>query len=137
MTWLLDTQVISELRKPQPNPGLAEWAGSVAQSTLYISAITLMEVERGILGEERRDPFQGRVLRAWFNNQVLVVFADRVLAIDKAIALRCAKLRIPDKCQECDALIAATALVHEMTVVTRNIRDFEGTGAMLFNPWSD
>ena len=137
MTWLLDTNVISELRRPEPNPGLAEWAGSVAQSTLYISAITVMEVERGVLSKERRDPFQGRVLRSWFNDQVLVVFAGRVLPIDKAIALKCAKLHVPDKCQECDALIAATALVHEMTVVTRNIRDFEGTGAMLFNPWSD
>ena len=84
---------------------------------------------------ERRDPRQGAVLRAWLDDHVLPAFAGRVLAVDTAVAQRCARLHVPDRRADRDALIVATALVHGMTVATRNVADFEATGAALFNPW--
>ena len=86
-----------------------------------------MELERGILGVQRRDQRQGARLRTWLDDRIRPEFAGRILAIDEAIATRCAHLHIPDKRNEVDALIAGTALVHGLTVVTRNVRDFEGT----------
>lgn len=102
---------------------------------LFVSSITLMELELGILSFERRDALQGAVLRSWFEQHVLPEFSGRTLAVDTAVALRCARLHVPDKRGERDALIAATALVHGMTVVTRNVPDFEPTGVQIINPW--
>ena len=135
---LLDTNVVSELRKirsGKANPKVAGWADSVETGSLYLSAITLLELELGVLQVERRDARQGSVLRAWLEQQVLPAFAGRVLPVDTAVARRCARLHVPDPRAERDALIAATALVHGMTVVTRNIADFLPTGAVLLNPW--
>jgi toxin FitB len=89
----------------------------------------------GVLSIERRDAAQGALLRSWLDQQVSREFAERTLPIDTAVALRCARLNVPDKRNERDALIAATALVHGMTVVTRNATDFTSTGVTLFNPW--
>lgn len=133
--FLLDTNVVSELRKTQADPAVVAWARSVPAYKLYISAITLLEIETGILRLERRDPEQAAPLRNWLEVHVISAFAGRVLSVDGAVARRCARLHVPDRSNECDALIAATALVHDMTVVTRNTRDFAFSGAPVLNPW--
>lgn len=136
--FLLDTNVVSELRKGgsgRADPGVLAWAASLSAGSLYISAITVLELELGILQLERRDQVQGAVLRSWMNAYVLPAFAGRVLPVDSAVALRCAQLHTPNRRPERDCLIAATALVLGMTVVTRNVADFQGTGVALLNPW--
>ena len=136
--FLLDTNVVSELRKVRlgkADPHVAQWADSVDAGSLYISAITVLELEIGVLQIERRDPEQGAILRNWLETLVLPEFDGRTLPIDTAIAQRCAHPHVPDPRAERDALIAATALVHGMTVVTRNLADFKVLGAPLLNPW--
>ncbi len=136
--YLLDTNVISELRKAKSgkaNKHVVAWANTISANSLFLSAITILELETGILLIERRDNSQGAILRSWLNSHVLPAFSDRVLPVDIAVAQRCAKLHIPDPRSDRDALIAATALVHGMTIVTRNICDFEPTGASILNPW--
>lgn len=136
--YLLDTNVVSELRKAKAGKadrGVAAWASGVPADVLYVSAITILELETGVLLVHRRDPEQGTLLRTWLDQQVLPAFTGRVLAVDTAVAQRCAALHVPDPRSERDALIAATAMVHNMTVVTRNVADFEATGVHLLNPW--
>ena len=136
--YLLDTNVVSELRKiriGRADSHVAAWADSIDAADLYLSAITVQELEIGVLLAERRDPQQGAIFRAWLNDHVLPAFAGRVLAIDIAVAQRSARLHVPDPRPIRDALIAATALVHRMTVVTRNVSDFESTGVPTLNPW--
>lgn len=134
--YLLDTNVISEFRKlDKADKRVAAWAASVPKGSLFLSAITIMEIEMGILQIERRDPKQGALFRFWFNTHVLSVFPDRILWFDTAVARCCAKLHVPDRRSERDAMIAATALVHGMTVVTRNVDDFKLTGVDVLNPW--
>lgn len=138
MMFILDTNVVSELRKVRlgkANVNVVAWAQRVNASDLFISAITLMELELGVLSIERKDAPQGALLRLWLEQQVLPEFSERTLPMDAAVALRCARLHVPDKRGERDALIAATALVHGMTVVTRNVADFKPTGVALLNPW--
>ena len=134
--FLLDTNVLSELRRRErTHPKVAAWADTVHASDLFLSAITILEIEAGTLQLARRDATQGRVLRAWIDGKVLPAFADRILPIDTAVAQRCARLHVPDPRAERDALIAATALVHRMRVVTRNVADFQPMGVDLINPW--
>jgi predicted nucleic acid-binding protein len=136
--FLLDTNVISEIRKVgdrKADANVVAWLSSVEATSLYVSAMTLMELELGVLRMERRDAAQGAKLRTWFTRHVLPEFLDRTLPVDAAVALRCAPLHVPDPRSERDALIAATALVHGMTVVTRNIADYAPTGVPLLNPW--
>jgi toxin FitB len=136
--YVLDTNVVSELRKAadgKADANVTAWASGVAPTVLFLSVIAILELERGTLLLERRDHTQGAVLRAWVNTRVLPAFAGRVLPIDTAVAQRCAKLHVPDPRSERDALIAATALVHGMTIATRNVADFQGTGAQIINPW--
>jgi len=138
MMFLLDTNVISELRKVgdgKADANVVAWSSSAAATSLYLSAITLMELELGILRLERRDPTQAIRLRSWMNSRILPEFSERTLPIDLPVALRCARLHAPDPCSDRDAYIAATALVHGMTVVTRNVADFIATGVPLLNPW--
>jgi predicted nucleic acid-binding protein len=138
MMFVLDTNVVSELRKVQignANLNVAAWAQSVDAADLFVSAITLMELELGVLSIERKDATQGAMLRSWLEQHVLPEFSRRTLPIDTAVALRCARLHVPDRRGERDALIAATALVHGMTVVTRNVADFKPTGVTILNPW--
>ncbi|NMX32407.1 type II toxin-antitoxin system VapC family toxin [Pseudomonas sp. WS 5413] len=135
--YLLDTNVISELRKPQADKNVVAWAKTVAAPRLYISAITLKELETGVMRMERRAPAQGKVLRTWLKRHVMPAFDARILPIDAAVALRCASLHVPDRANEGDALIAATALVHGLTVVTRNVADFQSSGVKLINPWDE
>lgn len=137
--YLLDTNVVSELRKAKTgkaDKNVVAWAGGVPATRLFLSAITILELETGILLVERRDPQQAAVLRAWLDGQVLPSFAGRILAVDTAVAQRCAKLHVPDPRSDRDALIAATALVHGMAVATRNVADFEPTGVGIVNPWN-
>lgn len=138
MMFVLDTNVVSELRKVRlgrANTNVTAWAESVDAADLFVSAITIMELELGVLSIERKDATQGAMLRSWLEQQVLPEFARRTLPVDTAVAQRCARLHVPDKRSERDALIAATALVHGMTVVTRNTADFVPTGVSLINPW--
>ncbi|MDP1597187.1 MAG: type II toxin-antitoxin system VapC family toxin [Methylotenera sp.] len=138
MMYVLDTNVVSELRKVRigkADPNVASWAKSVDAADLFVSAITIMELELGVLLIERKVANQGAMLRAWLDQQVLPEFSGRTLPIDTTVAQRCARLHVPDKHGERDALIAATALVHGMTVVTRNVADFQSTGVTILNPW--
>ncbi|WP_087000707.1 type II toxin-antitoxin system VapC family toxin [Rhizobium sullae] len=136
---LLDTNVISELRKVRlgnADPNVARWVESLETATLFISAITLHELEIGVLQKERRDAEQGSIFRDWLETQVLPAFEDRILAVDGAVARMAARLHVPDTQPINDAYIAATALVHGMTVVTRNAANFGPTGVSIFNPWN-
>ncbi len=137
--YLLDTNVISELRKAKSgkaNKRVIEWANSQTSSILFISAITILEIETGILLKQRKDPKQADILQTWLHSHVLTAFSNRILSIDTAVALQCAKLHIPDPRSDRDALIAATAIVHSLTVITRNTSDFLETGCKLINPWN-
>ncbi len=134
--FVLDTNILSELRNPaRADPKVLAWASMQPIGAQFISAITVLELEMGVLMKERKDPVQGAVLRAWLEGRVLPQFAGRVLPVDQAVALRCARLHVPDPRAERDAIIAATALVHGMSVVTRNEAEFIATGVSMVNPW--
>lgn len=136
--YLLDTNVVSELRKVRSGRAdarVAAWADSVDAAELYLSVISLQELEIGVLLAERKDAAQGAIFRTWLTQHVLPAFAGRILDVDTAVALRSARLHVPDPRPVRDGLIAATALVHGMTVVTRNEGDFTPTGVRLLNPW--
>jgi|ERR1700733_4298017 predicted nucleic acid-binding protein len=136
--YLLDTNVISELRRAKTNrasKSVVSWAKNIPASSLFLCAISILELEIGVLLIERRDRTQGKLLRRWLEEQVLHTFSDRILPIDTQTALRCAALHVPNPHSERDALIAATALTHGMTVATRNTADFRSTGVLLINPW--
>ena len=136
--YILDTNVVSELRKVRlgkADENVAKWADSVATPDLYLSVVTIQELEIGVLLAERRDATKGAIFRTWLNSHVLPAFEGRILPVDLAVALQSAKLHVPDPHPVRDGLIAATALVHGMAVVTRNIDDFERTGVPILNPW--
>lgn len=134
--YILDTNVVSELRKAKKaDQNVTKWAQPLPSATLYISVISLLELEIGILLMERRDKEQGAILRAWMNRHVLPTFSGRILAIDTTVVQRCAALHVPNPRSDRDALIAATALVHGLTVATRNVAAFEGMGVNVLNPW--
>lgn len=136
--YLLDTNVVSELRKIRAGKAdshVTDWANSIDAADLYVSVISIQELEIGVLLAERRDPSQGAVFRVWLDNHVLPAFSGRILSVDCAVALRSARLHVPDPRPVRDGLIAATALVHGMTVVTRNVADFKPTGVTTLNPW--
>lgn len=137
--YLLDTNVISELRKAgsgKADKNVVVWANSVSTAALFLSVITILELETGTLLVERRDSKQGAILRSWLNGHVLPAFSNRILPVDTAVAQCCAKLHVPDPRSDRDAIIAATASVHGMTVVTRNVEDFKSTGPETLNPWN-
>jgi toxin FitB len=134
--YVLDTNVVSELRKgTKAEHSVRTWAQAVPAAGLYLSVVSVLELEIGILLVERRDPKQGAVLQAWMDHHVLPSFSGRILAIDTVVAQRCAALHVPNPRSDRDALIAATALVHGMTVVTRNVSDFQTMGVAVINPW--
>jgi predicted nucleic acid-binding protein len=137
--FILDTNVVSELRKVRSGKAdgnVAKWADSVDAAELYLSVITIQELEISVLLAERRDAAQGTIFRIWLNGHVLPAFSGRILPIDVAIAQRSATLHVPNPRPIRDSLIAATALVHGMIVVTRNAAGFEPTGVSFINPWS-
>lgn len=138
MRFVVDTNVVSELRKVaagRADPAVAAWSDATPVAALYLSAITVLELERGVLALERRDAASGRVLRTWLDTRVLPAFGGRILPVDAEVARRCAALHVPDPKPERDALIGATALVHGMAVATRNVRDFGSIGVAVVNPW--
>jgi predicted nucleic acid-binding protein len=135
--FVLDTNVISELRrgKPHQSAEVRAWAAGQPSSKLFLSAITILELEMGILALERRTPPQGNGLRAWLTG-MREAFAGRILPFTDITATICAALHVPNPRSERDAMVAATALEHGFTVVTRNGPDFAGTGVGLVNPWT-
>lgn len=138
--YLLDTNVVSEARKAasgKADPHVVSWLNGVAAGSLFLSAIVVLELELGVRRIERRDKLQGAALRRWLDDRVLATFTNRILVIDSTVARVCAGLHVPDPRADRDALIAATAIVHGMTVVTRNTGDFEATGVNVINPWMD
>lgn len=137
--FLLDTNVVSELRKARAGKAdrhVTAWAAPVPLAQLFLSVVTIHELEMGVLLAERRDPRQGRLLRAWLDDRVVAGFGTRILPVDTAVVRRSARLHVPDPRPFRDSLIAATAIVHGLTVVTRNVRDFEPTGVPLIDPWT-
>jgi len=135
--FVLDTNVVSELRRPKKaNPQVLAWASDIPLANFFLSSITVLELELGALLMERKDATQGAALRTWIDQQILPRFEGRIFAVDVAIAQCCARLHVPDPRSERDALIAATALVHGMTVATRNVADFAPTKVRTINPWT-
>jgi predicted nucleic acid-binding protein len=135
--FLLDTNVVSELRRPErAHPNVTAWARSVPPVELFLSCISVLELDTGALSLAHRDPSAGKLIRQWIEERVLPSFGDRILVIDIEVARRCATLQVPDPRPYRDSLIAATALVHRLTLVTRNTADFEAMRVALFNPWS-
>jgi predicted nucleic acid-binding protein len=136
--YLIDTNVVSEFRKDEAgraHAGVAAWAKSVHPTLMFLAVHTVFELETGVLLMERRDPIQAEVLRRWLRDRVLVGYAGRILPADESVALQCARLHVPKTRPERDAWIAATALVQRMTVVTRNVADFQPMGVAVVNPW--
>ena len=135
--YLIDTNVLSELRKAhRADPHVVEWARTIEPRCMYLSVISILEIRMGILSVQRKDLAQGNILQEWLVKKVLPAFTGRILNVDMDVALRCAELHVPDPRSDRDALIAATALVHKMTVVTRNCKDFQPMGVPIINPWA-
>ena len=134
--FLLDTNVISELRqgKPMQNAQVMAWANGQVFDRFFLSAITILELEKGVQALEHKQPPQGQALRRWLDG-VTDVFDGRTIPFSASMAKRCAALHFPNALSERDAMIAATALEHRFTVVTRNLKDFQSTGVQLLNPW--
>jgi predicted nucleic acid-binding protein len=126
---------LRKVRHGRADQRVMAWATGISATTLFLSVISILELEQGVLLVERRDATQGAMLRAWMDRQVLSAFAGRILAVDTTIAQRCARLHVPDPRSERDAMVTATALVHGLEVVTRNVGDFAATGLKLVDPW--
>jgi toxin FitB len=136
--YIIDTNVISELRKGyKAQRSVRKWAQALPAASLYLSVVSILELEIGTLLVQRRDQKQGAILRAWIDGHVLPSFSGRILAIDTVVVQRCAALPVPNPRWDRDALIAATALVYGMTVVTRNLSHFQATGVAVVNPWQE
>ena len=134
--FVLDTNVISELRagKPMPSASVRRWAAQVPANQFYLAAVTILELEMGVLAMERKDSQQGQILRSWLHG-VLEEFSSQVLPFTGSTAILCARMHVPNRRSDRDAMIAATAKEHGYTVVTRNTEDLSGCGVQLFNPW--
>mgnify|MGYP002719219391 CR=1 FL=1 len=139
MSFLLDTNVVSELRKPalKVDPGVLAWSEKHPLVEQFLSAVTVFELELGVALKEQRDPAQGKMLRAWLENQVKPTFAGRILPFDDAVAGYAARMHVNDPRPLADSFIAATAQLHNLTVVTRNERDFTSFGVPCVNPWQE
>jgi len=136
--YLLDTNVVSELRrKPgRIDANVLAWSEGVHPLDQYISVVTLQELETGVLLLDRHDTAQAKMLRHWLETMVRPAFAKRILPVTEEVALRNAQLHVPDPLPYRDSLIAATAFVHGLTVVTHNVTDFKKTNVRIFNPWA-
>ncbi|HHJ40230.1 MAG: twitching motility protein PilT [Methylothermaceae bacteria B42] len=138
--FLLDTNVISELRKApfgKANPNVVRWASARAVTDFYLSVVSMLELEHGVLLMERKDGRQGLALRQWLEGRVKSGFTERILPIDTEVAVCAARLHVPDPKPDRDALIAATAIVHGLTVVTHNLKDFSAMPVPVIDPWQN
>ena len=137
MKYLIDTNVLSELRRPrQADAGLLRWAAALDPSDAFVSVVTILELERGAVKAFRNQPEYARSIFAWLQGSILPTYAGRILPVDIAVASRCAQFgQIPDKHLP-DALIAATALINDQIIVTRNVKDFMAFDVPLINPWT-
>ena len=136
--YLLDTNVISEARKirsGKSDPSVEKWFDDVTSTDMYISVISVHELELGILAKERQDKAQGEILRQWFENRVLPTFQDRTLVLTQDAAIISARLHVPNPQPVKDAYIAGIAVANRLIVVTRNTKDFEGMNVKTLNPW--
>jgi toxin FitB len=133
LSFLLDTNVVSEIRRGR-DANVAAWAGEVAGADLYLSVLTLGEIRKGIERLRGRGSDQAEVFAAWLE-QLRDRFADRILPIDHRVSEEWGRLNAPAERKTVDSLIAATARLHHLTVVTRNTRDFEACGVPVLNPW--
>ncbi|ESY22033.1 MULTISPECIES: type II toxin-antitoxin system VapC family toxin [unclassified Mesorhizobium] len=134
--FILDTNVVSNLRRrDKADRNVLAWSETHDIASFFMSVISILELEIGTMLLSRKDTRQATMYREWLDQTLIPQFDDRILSIDTAVVVRCANLHVPDPKPERDALIAATALVKNLTVVTRNTKDFEGTGVKLFNPW--
>ena len=135
---LLDTNFVSELRKialGRADPQVARWDRQQKADQLFLSVMSLYEIEKAILLQERRNPKQSAVLRNWLDGTLIPAFAGRIIAVDVPVAAMAARLQIPNPRPIADSLIAATAIIHGLTIATRNTADFSGLPVALFNPW--
>jgi predicted nucleic acid-binding protein len=136
MSFLLDTNVVSEARKPRPHPRVAAWFNSVSGSELYISVLVVGEIRQGIDRLRHRDPGQAGVYEAWLG-LLRRDYGDRVIPITARVAEEWGRLSAPDPLPAIDGLMAATARVHDLTFVTRNVADVTDTGVRVLNPFDD
>jgi predicted nucleic acid-binding protein len=128
---------VRKVRAGRADRNVAAWAQSVPAASLFLSVIVVQELEIGTLLAERRNPPQGTILCTWLEEHVLPAFSERILPVDTAVARRSAALHVPDPRPIRDGLIAATAFVHGMAIVTRNVADFAPIGVLILNPWND
>ncbi|MCY6412791.1 type II toxin-antitoxin system VapC family toxin [Acinetobacter sp. VNH17] len=136
--YLLDTNILSQIRKihhPHCPNAFKHWFETTDLSLCYLSVITIFEIEQGILRKEHIDPIQGHLLRTWFEQKIQSEFKDRVLELNMTIALKTAQLHVPNPASLTDSMIGATALQHNLTLITRNTKDFQSFGVKLFNPF--
>ncbi len=135
MSFLLDTNVVSEIRKKTPDPGVSAWFAAVPATDLFLSALVVGEIRQGIDRLARRDPAQADVFERWLG-QLVDVYGDRIIPVTADVAEAWGRLNVPDPLPVVDGLLAATALVHGLTLVTRNVDDVTSTGARLLNPFT-
>lgn len=134
MTYLLDTNVISEIRKRSPDPQVLAWFSSLAADAAFISALTIGEIRQGIERLRRKDQEQADLLQRWLEG-LRISYADRIIAMDAAVAEEWGRMNVPGPLPVIDGLLAASAKAHGLTLVTRNTADLARSGAALLNPW--
>lgn len=135
MTYLIDTNIISEIRKGgRCDPNVAQWYDGIADDDLHLSVLVLGEIRQGVERSRRRDPDKANALHQWLA-QVSVAFEGRILPVDSIVAEVWGRMNVPDPISTVDGLMAATAKVHGLTLVTRNIADVAPSGAALLNPF--
>lgn len=134
--YLLDTNVVSELRKIQSkHSAFNDWYKTIDPQTCYLSSLTIFEIRKGILLKSLKDPQQAEILQHWFNERLIPHFHGRVLDFTADMAEIMAKLHVPNPAPFADSIIASTALYYDLTVITRNIQDFQNLGVKLINPF--